>query len=216
MSAAGPDRGPALDHALRLEYLTVGWNAIEALVAITAALAAGSVALLAFGLDSVVETASASVLTWRLATERHAAATGAALDRATVERLDRRAHRGVGLSLFLLAAWVAFDAARALWLREQPEPSLPGIVITSLSLGVMVWLARAKRRAADRLGSRALKADSFQTTACWWLSLATLGGLALNGLLGWWWADPAAALGVTVFLVIEGREAWRGDDCDCR
>jgi divalent metal cation (Fe/Co/Zn/Cd) transporter len=209
------DRSRHLRDALRLETLTIGWNVIEGVVAVTAALAAHSVALLGFGLDSFVETASALILVWRLRVERDAATAGRALDRAAVERLDRRAHRLVGLSLFLLAAYVAFDALGALWRSERPEPSLPGIAITALSLGVMVWLARAKRRAAARLASRALAADSFQTTACWWLSLITLGGVGLNLLLGWWWADPLAALAMTWFLVAEGREAWHGEDCGC-
>jgi divalent metal cation (Fe/Co/Zn/Cd) transporter len=209
------DRTRLLRDALRLEYLTVGWNVIEGLVAVTAALAARSVALFGFGLDSFVETGSALILVWRLGAERDAAAGGRALDHAAIERLDRRAHRLVGLSLFLLATYVALDALGALWRRERPEPSLPGIAITALSLGVMVWLARAKRRVAARLASRALAADSFQTTACWWLSLITLGGVGLNLLLGWWWADPVAALGMTWFLAAEGREAWRGEDCGC-
>lgn len=215
-SAPTPERARHLRDALRLEYLTVGWNVVEGIVAVTAALAARSVALLGFGLDSFVETASALILVWRLTTEREAAAAGRALDPAAIERLDRRAHRLVGLSLFLLAAWVAFDAIGTLWRSERPEPSLAGIAITALSLGVMVWLARAKRRAAARLASRALAADSFQTTACWWLSLITLGGIGLNLLLGWWWADPLAALVMTWFLAAEGREAWSGEDCRCR
>jgi len=215
-SPTATDRTRHLRDALRLEYLTVGWNVVEGLVAVTAALAAHSVALLGFGLDSFVETASALILVWRLGAERDAATAGRALDRAAVERLDRRAHRLVGLSLFLLAAYVAFNALETLWRSERPGPSLPGIAITALSLGVMVWLARAKRRAAARLGSRALAADSFQTTACWWLSLITLGGIGLNLLLGWWWADPMAALGMTWFLATGGREAWRGEDCGCR
>jgi divalent metal cation (Fe/Co/Zn/Cd) transporter len=209
------DRARQLRDALRLEYLTIGWNVVEGLVAVTAALAARSVALLGFGLDSFVETGSALILVWRLDAERAAAAAGRALDHAALEQLDRRAHRLVGLSLFLLAAWVAGDALWTLWRRERPEPSIAGIAITALSLGVMVWLARAKRRAAARRGGRALAADSFQTTACWWLSLITLGGVGLNLLLGWWWADPAAALGMTWFLAAEGREAWRGRDCGC-
>jgi len=211
-----PDRTRQLRDALRLEYLTVGWNVIEGIVAVAAALAARSVALLGFGLDSFVETASALILVWRLGAEHSAATTGRALYGAAIERLDRRAHRLVGLSLFLLAAYVAFDALGALWRRERPEPSIAGIAIAALSLGVMVWLARAKRRAAARLASRALAADSFQTTACWWLSLITLGGVGLNLLLGWWWADPLAALGMTWFLAAEGREAWRGEDCGCQ
>ena len=114
-----------------------------------------------------------------------------------------------------LAAYIALDAAKALITRERPEPTMVGIVITSLSLTVMWWLARAKRRTARSLQSRALKADSFQTTACFWLSLVTLAGIGLNAAFGWWWADPAAAFGMTYFLVSEGREAWRGEDCAC-
>jgi divalent metal cation (Fe/Co/Zn/Cd) transporter len=194
---------------LALEYLTVGWNIFEGVVSVAAAVAAGSVALLGFGIDSFVETASGLILIWRLRAERHAR------DREEIERLDRRAHKLVGLSLFLLAAYVAFDAAKALIARERPEPTLVGIAVTSLSLTVMWWLARAKRRTARSLASRALEADSFQTTACFWLSLVTLVGIALNATLGWWWADPVAALGMTWFLVAEGREGWRGEDCGC-
>ena len=196
-------------HALRLEYLSIGWNVVEGVVAVAAALAAGSVALLGFGIDSFVETASAAILVWRLKAEDGAS------DRAAIDRLDRRAHRLVGLSLFLLAAWVALDATLALWARERPEASPVGIVLTSISIVVMVALARAKRRAAAALESRALEADSFQTTACWWLSVLTLTGIGLNAAFGWWWADPVAALAMTIFLVREGREAWRGEDCGC-
>ena len=202
-------RGHALRRALGLEYLTVGWNIVEGIVAVAAALAAGSVALLGFGIDSFVESASGAVLIWRLLAERRTADPGA------VERLDRRAHRLVGFTLFLLAAYVAVEASLSLWNRERPEPSPMGIALTSLSMAVMVWLARAKRRAAARLGSRALEADAFQTTACFWLSVITLAGIGLNAALGWWWADPVAALGMTVFLVREGSEAWRGEECGC-
>jgi divalent metal cation (Fe/Co/Zn/Cd) transporter len=132
-----------------------------------------------------------------------------------IERLDRRAHQLIGASLFLLAAYVAVDASLALWRREKPEASLVGIVLTLVSIAMMLWLARAKRRAAAGLGSRALAADAFQTTACFWLSVITLAGVGLNAAFGWWWADPAAALGMTVFLVQEGSEAWRGEECDC-
>lgn len=201
------DRAGARRHALRLEYLTLGWNLLEGAIAVAAALAAGSVALLGFGADSFVESASAGVLIWRLRAETDAS------DRAAIDRLDRRAHRLVGLSLFLLAAYIALDAGATLWRRERPHPSLVGIVLTAVSIGVMVWLARAKRRAAVALGSRALHADSFQTTACWWLSIITLAGVGLNAALGWWWADPVAALLMTALLAREGREAWRGEEC---
>jgi divalent metal cation (Fe/Co/Zn/Cd) transporter len=201
------DRRPVLRRALRLEYLTVGWNLAEGAIAVSAALAAGSVALLGFGIDSFVESASGLVLLWRLRAEH------GATDPEAIERLDRQAHKLVGLSLFLLAAFVAADSGWTLLNAEHPSPSLVGIVLTSISIIVMVWLARAKRRAAHELGSRALEADAFQTTACWWLSVLTLSGIGLNAAFGWWWADPVAALAMTYFLVREGTEAWRGEDC---
>lgn len=202
-------RHDLVTRGLRLEYLTVGWNVIEGLVSVGAAVAAGSVALLGFGIDSFVETTSGLVLIWRLRAERHTR------DPEEIERLDLRAHKLVAITLLLLAAYVAFDAAKTLLLRERPEPTLVGVAITTVSLAVMWWLARAKRRTARGLGSRALEADSFQTTACFWLSLITLVGIGLNAALGWWWADPVAALGMTYFLVSEGREAWRGETCAC-
>jgi divalent metal cation (Fe/Co/Zn/Cd) transporter len=201
------DRAPLVVRALRLEYLTVGWNIVEGLVAVTAALAADSIALLGFGMDSFVETMSGAVLIWRLHAE------GQARNREAIERLDHRAHRLVGLSLFLLAAYVVLEALKALITGEQPRPTAVGIILPSVSIAVMWWLARAKRRTALALGSRALEADSFQTTACWWLSLITLVGIVLNASIGWWWADPVAALAMTYFLVREGGEAWRGEEC---
>ncbi len=202
-------RADLLRRGLRLEYFTVGWNVIEGVVSVAAALMAGSVALLGFGIDSFVETTSGLILIWRLRAERRAR------DPEEIERLDQRAHKLVGLSLFLLAAYIGVDATMALITRERPEPTIVGVAITALSLAVMWWLARAKRQTARALESRALEADSFQTTACFWLSLLTLAGIALNAAFGWWWADPVAALGMTWFLVAEGREAWRGEDCAC-
>ena len=134
-------------------------------------------------------------------------------DHEAIEQLDRRAHRLVALSLIALAAWITFDASHALGTGERPEPSAVGMALTAVSLRVMAWLARAKRRTAAALGSRALASDSFQTTACWWLSLVTLSGIALNAAFGWWWADPAAALAIAALVVREGLEAWRGDSC---
>jgi divalent metal cation (Fe/Co/Zn/Cd) transporter len=200
-------RARTLSRALRLEYLTLGWNVIEGVVAIAAAVAAGSVALLAFGIDSFVECASGAILVWRLRAEK------TAKDTAAIARLDRRAHQLVGWSLLALAAWVVFDASKALYLREQAQASVPGIVMLALSIGAMYWLAKAKRRAAATLGSRALHADSFQTSACFWLSIVGLAGLGLNAVLGLWWADPVAALGIAVLLVKEGREGLRGESC---
>lgn len=197
-----------LHSALRLEWFTVGWNLVEGTIAVTAAVGVGSTALLGFGLDSFVESTSAGVLIWRLQVERVGRLTP-----KDIERLDQRAHRLVGWTLFLLAAYVGGDAILTMYWNEQPGASLVGIGLTSVSLVVMLWLARAKRQTAQALGSRALEADSFQTTACWWLSLIVLVGTGLNAVFGWWWADPLAALGMTYFLVKEGRQAWRGDDC---
>jgi len=202
---SGGARDRALRRASSLEYLTVAWNVVEGLIAVLAALAAGSVALLGFGIDSFVESASGAVLLWRLAAER------TARDHDAVEALDRRARKLVGLSLFLLAAFVIVDSVWTLWLRDRPHPSTMGIGLTAVSIGVMWWLARAKRQVAHALGSRALEADAFQTTACFWLSVIVLCGVGLNAALGWWWADPAAALGMTYFIIREGREAWRGE-----
>lgn len=201
------DRAALLRRALHLEYFTVGWNVVEGLVAISAAVAAGSVALLGFGIDSFVESASGGVLIWRLRAER------SGMDHCAVEALDRRAHRLVAASLFLLAAYVAGDAAHALWTGERPAVSTVGIALTLVSIAVMRWLAAAKRDAARALGSRALESDAFQTTACWWLSIAALSGMGLNAALGWWWADPAAAVVMAGLIAREGRSAWRGEDC---
>ena len=200
------DREGTLRVGLRLEWLTVGWNVVEGMVAVFAALSAGSVALLGFGIDSFVESASGTVLIWRLRAERRTSVE-------QMERIERRAQRLVAVSLFGLAIYIAAEAAVRLIARERPGVSAAGITVTILSLGVMWWLARAKRDAARALGSRALEADAVQTTACFWLSLIVLSGIALNAVFGWWWADPLAALGMTYFLVREARGAWRGDEC---
>jgi cation diffusion facilitator family transporter len=206
---AAESRPARLAHALRLEYLTVGWNVVEGAVAVTAAHLAGSVALLGFGIDSFVEMASGLVLLWRLRAEsRHT-------DPHAIARLDRRARRLVGASLFGLAAFVVFDAVQSLVTSERPRPSVTGIALTLVSMTLMVWLARAKRRSAAALHSHALESDAVQTTACFWLSVIVLCGVGLNTLFGWWWADPVAALGMTAFLVKEGREAWQGETHCC-
>ncbi|MCS7181599.1 MAG: cation transporter [Thermoanaerobaculum sp.] len=194
-----------LGAAWRLELFTLGWNIAEGVVAVLAAIAAKSPVLLGFGVDSFVESTSALVLLWRLGRERRG------LGVEPVEAVDRKAEKLVALSLLLLAGYVAWEAVRALRGGEIPQPSVVGIALTSLSLVVMVLLARAKRRLAKQLGSGALAADAVQTTACWWLSSITLAGLALNATFGWWWADPLAALGVCVYLVREAWEHARGE-----
>jgi divalent metal cation (Fe/Co/Zn/Cd) transporter len=198
-------RDALLRHALRLEYLTVGWNVVEGIVAVAAAAAAGSVALLGFGIDSFVESASGIILVWRLHAERRAA------DERRIEQVERRARRLVALSLALLAAYVAVEATTSLAAGERPEASPVGLALAVASLVVMWWLARAKRRAAVRLGSRAMGADAFQTEACFWLSVFLLVGIGANAAFGIWWADAVAALGMTVFIGREALEAWRGE-----
>jgi divalent metal cation (Fe/Co/Zn/Cd) transporter len=186
----------------RLEYLTLGWNVVEGVVSVGAGVLAGSTALVGFGVDSFIESASGGILLWRLQDHEHHA------------RREEMALRLVAVSFFLLAAYVAFEAARSLILHEPPEASWPGIAIAALSLAVMPWLARQKRRVAATLGSRALVADSRQTDLCAYLSAILLGGLLLNALLGWWWADPVAALVMAPIIANEGREAWWGEACD--
>lgn len=201
-------RAGSLRRGLQLEYLTVAWNIVEGAVAVTAALAAGSVALLGFGVDSFVESISGAVLIWRLRAERG----GDREDQESIAAIERYAERLVGISFFMLAAYVAGDAAWSLLERSQPEASPVGMVLLSVSIGVMLWLGAAKRRTADALGSRALRADAAQTLACWRLSVIALAGIGLNAAFGWWRADPVAALGISVLFVLEGLEAWRGED----
>lgn len=202
-------RAALLTRGLRLEYLTVGWNIAEGLIAVGAGIAAGSIALIGFGVDSFVETISGAVLIWRLSAE----ASGR-LDEEAVEHVEQRAERLVGAAFLILAAYVGFEAVRSLLTNEEPQPSPIGIVLTAVSILVMLWLARAKRVTGEALDSRALVADARQTYACWYLSVVTLAGLGLNALFGWWWADPVAALGIVVLLVREGLEALRGDHDD--
>ena len=198
-----------LRRGLRLEYLTVGWNIVEGIIAVGAGFMAGSIALIGFGVDSFVETISGAVLIWRLSAEARGK-----LDEDEVERVEHRAERFVGVAFLLLAAYVAFEAIRSLVGGEAPDASPVGIGLTALSIVVMLWLAREKRRTGEALGSRALIADAQQTYACWYLSVVTLAGLALNAVFGLWWADPVAALGIGVLLVREGLEAIRGEDDD--
>ncbi|HWS56709.1 MAG TPA: cation transporter [Pyrinomonadaceae bacterium] len=205
VEASGDARARDVRRGVWLEYATVGWNVAEAVVSVGAGLAAGSVALVGFGIDSLVEVSSGAVLWWRLRAE--------ARDAARREQVERRALRLVGVCFLALAAYVFYEAAAALARREEPEASAVGIAVAALSLVVMPLLARAKRRVAARLGSRALEADSRQTDLCAYLSAILLGGLALNALFGWWWADPAAALLMTPLIVKEGVGALRGETC---
>lgn len=187
-----------------LEYFTLGWNMAEAAVAITAGIIAGSIALVGFGADSVIESLSGAILLWRLQSHD------------VDERRERLALRLVGACFLVLAAYVAFDAVYSLVVREQPDASFVGIALSVVSLIIMPLLARAKRRVAGRLDSAALVADARQTDLCAYLSAILLGGLLLNATLGWWWADPVAALVMVPIILSEGAKALRGESCaDC-
>jgi len=194
--------------ATRLGWFTVAWNVAEGVIAITAALLAGSQALLGFGLDSGIESISASILLWRLYAERRAP--------ERVDLVERRAVRLIGFSFLILAAFVAVDAIHSLVSTSEPESSPVGIFITALSLVAMPILAAKKRDVGRAMGSRSVESDSKQTSACAYLSVVVLVGLVLNALFGWWWADPIAALGVGAFLVREGRAALTAEHvADC-
>jgi divalent metal cation (Fe/Co/Zn/Cd) transporter len=200
-------REQEVTRGIHLEYLTIGWNTVECAVAVAAGLLAGSVALVGFGVDSAIESASGTVLLWRLHAERRG---------KHVETLERRALRLVGVSFFLLAAYVGYDAIHTLMQREAPDSSIVGIGLAIVSLIVMPLLARAKRKAAANLDSAALHADSRQTSLCAYLAAILLGGLVLNAGIGWWWADPIAALIMVPIITSEGWEAFNGETCaDC-
>ena len=202
------DRSAVVARGRRLEYLTITWNGFEAAVALIAGLVAGSVALVGFGMDSVIETGSALILLWRLRSDG---------EPAQRERSERVARRLVGTCFLLLAAYVTLESAYALWSRERAERSIAGIFIAIAAIIVMPLLARAKRRVAVELGSRALHSDSRQADFCAYLSAILLGGLLLNTLLGWWWADPVAALVMVPIIAREGVQGLRGEACnDCR
>ena len=187
-----------------LEYLTLGWNSLEAVVAVGSGILAGSTALIGFGVDSLIESSSGAVLLWRLSGGEGG------------ESREALAVRLVGISFLALAVWVGWEGSHALLASEVPDESYVGIALASLSLLVMPILARAKRKVAVGLGSRALHADSRQTDLCAYLSAILLGGLGLNALLGWWWADPVAALTMVPIIGREGFLALRGETCsDC-
>jgi divalent metal cation (Fe/Co/Zn/Cd) transporter len=197
-----------LRRGLLLEYFTVGWNCLEAVVGLAAGLMAGSVALVGFALDSVVEASSGTILIWRLRSEGRGT--------RTAEEAERKAIRMVAVAFFALALYVGVRAAYDLATRSGPDESLPGIVLAVVSLVVMPLLAWRKRVVARHLDSRALQADSTQTTLCTYLSAFLLFGLVTNAALGWWWADPLAGLAIAGFAAKEGRELLTAEDLCCR
>jgi divalent metal cation (Fe/Co/Zn/Cd) transporter len=187
----------------RLVAATITYNVVEAVVAIAAGTVASSAALVAFGLDSVIEVASAAAVAWQFS----------ARDQASIERRERRALRVIAMSFFALAAYVTVEAVRTLAGAGRAGHSTAGLVLAALSLVVMPVLSYAQRRAGRELGSVTAIADSKQTLLCTYLSAVLLVGLGLNSLFGWYWADPVAALVIAVVAVKEGREAWRGEAC---
>jgi divalent metal cation (Fe/Co/Zn/Cd) transporter len=180
----------------RLEYFTIAYNSLEALVALAAGWIAGSIALLGFGLDSLIEVTSGGALLWRL---------------YRGERAERVALRVVGICFVALAVYVAYESVESLVSRQAPQRSIPGIVLACASLIIMPLLARAKRRVSAGLKSAAMQADARQTDFCTYLSAILLGGLVMNAALGWWWADPAAGLAMTPIILKEGLEGLRGE-----
>lgn len=205
MTEVALDRPLLIRRGKVLEYLTIGYNCLEGIIAIAAGVLAGSVALVGFGLDSAIEVLSGATLLWRLQAD---------VDEERRERVEQRALRIVGVSFLLLAAYVLFDAGMSLFRREPPDESIVGIVLAAVSLVVMPLLVRAKRRVAAAIGSKALDADATQTALCTWLSAILLGGLLLNATLGWWWADPVAALVMAPIMIREGLEGIRGERCE--
>jgi divalent metal cation (Fe/Co/Zn/Cd) transporter len=201
-------RQTLVNRGLLLNYVTLGYNSLEGLIAIAAGLTAGSIALVGFGLDSVIEVSASLAALWRLyrdTDERHRA------------RAEQATLRIVGALFLALATYVTVDATLALYTRTAPDESIVGIVLAALSLAVMPLLAREKRRVALALGSGALVAEARQTLFCTYLSAILLGGLLLNAAVGWWWADPLAALVMVPIIAKEGIQGIRGHSAcsDC-
>lgn len=200
-ATASADRRSVLQRRIRwIVAATIGYNVVEAVVAIAAGAAASSAALVAFGLDSTIEVLSAAAVAWQFT-------------RRDPERWERGTLRVIAVAFFALAAYVTVTSVLALVGGADVEHSTLGIVITALSVAIMPFLSLAERRAGRELGSATAVADSKQTLICTYLSAAVLAGLVLNSLLGWWWADAIAGLVIAAFAVREGLEAWRGDAC---
>jgi divalent metal cation (Fe/Co/Zn/Cd) transporter len=197
-----PDRPHLVRRAKVLARFGLGWHAIEAAVAIGAGLAANSVALIGFGADSVVESAAGVILLWRFGGDRHSS-----------DAAEQRAYRLIGISFWVIAAYIGAEAVRQLIEGSHPEASWIGIALAAVTLVTMPPLANAKSRVAAQLGSAATRAEGRQNMLCAYLSGALLIGLAANALAGWWWADPATALVIAAVAVNEGKEAWRGRSC---
>jgi divalent metal cation (Fe/Co/Zn/Cd) transporter len=196
------EREGLVRRAKLLAWLGIGWHAIEAAVAVVAGIAAGSIALVGFGADSVVESVAGVVLLWRFGGDRHSS-----------EAAERRAYRLIGVSFYAIAAYVGFEAVRQLIHGSHPEVSWIGIALAAVTLATMPPLARAKTRVAEQLHSAATRAEGRQNMLCAYLSAALLVGLGANAFAGFWWADPITALLIAAVAIREGRDSWRGEGC---
>jgi divalent metal cation (Fe/Co/Zn/Cd) transporter len=204
-SLAG-DRHSLVRRAFLLEWLTLAWMLVETVIAVAAAVAAHSLTLLAFGIDSLIELISACVLLWRLRIElKHG--------QRFSEHAERTATRLGGGLLFTLALYVVASAALSFWQRRGQNFSAPGLALTIAAIPIMWWLSRRKLAIAEQLGSRALRTDAMESITCGYLSVAVVAGLLAQLLLGAWWIDGVTSLAIVYFLVKEGREAWYGDEC---
>jgi divalent metal cation (Fe/Co/Zn/Cd) transporter len=202
----GTDRLPLIREAFWLEWLTVAWMTVEAVISVTAGVMAGSLVLIAFGLDSIIELASAGMLMWRLSIElRHG--------QRFSERAERVASRVGGVLLFLLAAYVTAAAGWQLWNKSGQEFSWLGFIVALVAIPAMRYLAQRKIAIAEKIGSHALHADAIEAVTCGWLSLVVVVSLAAQWLIGAWWVDGVGSLAIVYFLIKEGHEAWSGDCC---
>jgi divalent metal cation (Fe/Co/Zn/Cd) transporter len=200
------ERTVLIRQAFRLEWLTVAWMVIEALVAIGSGVIAGSLTLTAFGLDSVIELISAAVLIWRLTEELRRGEEFS-------KHAERIASRSGGALLFVLATYIVLGAGWSLWTHRGGEFSVPGLIVAAVAMPIMYVLARRKVNVARRLGSRAMRADAIESMTCGWLSLVVVVGLVANLLLAAWWIDALTSLGIVWFVIKEAREAWSGEVC---
>lgn len=204
MAEVGISREVHAHRGKRLEYFTIGWNCLEGLVALIAGALAGSISLVGFGIDSFIEVTSGATLLWRMAVDS---------EEHTRERNERLSLRIVGTCFLLLSTYIAYESIADLVHRQAPEHSIPGIILACVSLVVMPILSRAKKDVGQRLRSAAMKADAKQTDFCVYLSALLLLGLLLNATLGWWWADPVAALIMVPIIAKEGIDGVRGKAC---
>lgn len=204
MIEVATDRQAVAKRGKRLEYFTIAWNALEGLVALIAGALAGSISLLGFGIDSFIEVTSGATLLWRMAVDS---------EETTRERNERLSLRIVGVCFLALSAYIAYESVIDLMNRKAPEHSIPGIILACVSLTVMPILSRAKKDVGNKLGSAAMKADAKQTDFCVYLSAVLLAGLLLNAVLGWWWADAAAALIMVPIIAKEGVDGVKGKAC---